>query len=72
MDSLPTPRSPTKRPFSGDAYTTNAQRIRLDSIPGIPGREGTPLPNPKSHTGKCIGVFTSGGDSQGRLHSCTL
>jgi len=40
-------------------------RLRMDSITGEPGLEGLPLPGPKSHSGVCIGVFTSGGDSQG-------
>lgn len=38
---------------------------RLQSIAALPGREGFE-PIPKSHAGKTIAVFTSGGDSQGK------
>ena len=38
---------------------------RPDSLWGELGREGSPLPHPKAHAGQSIGVFTSGGDSQG-------
>lgn len=47
-----------------------APRAKLqaqESIAGIPGREGSPIPAARSHTGKCIGVFTSGGDCSGKL-----
>lgn len=38
---------------------------RKDSVMATPGKEGSSLA-PGSCSGKCIGVFTSGGDSQGR------
>ncbi|XP_064596985.1 ATP-dependent 6-phosphofructokinase-like isoform X2 [Liolophura sinensis] len=37
---------------------------RKDSVMVTPGAEGLTVPQ-GAHTGKCIGVFTSGGDSQG-------
>ena len=39
-------------------------RARVDSLAGIMGREGQHVPA-KAYEGKSIGVFTSGGDSQG-------
>lgn len=41
-------------------------RSRQDSVMALPGREGQELTY-GSGTGKAIGVFTSGGDSQGEL-----
>lgn len=41
-----------------------AELNHLDAIPGISAREGILIP-PKSHAGKSLAVFTSGGDSQG-------
>jgi len=38
--------------------------IRKDSVMAVPGREGQELTH-GSGAGKTIGVFTSGGDSQG-------
>lgn len=38
---------------------------RKDSVSVVPGKEGEAIP-PGSFSGKAIGVFTSGGDSQGR------
>ncbi|XP_067936194.1 ATP-dependent 6-phosphofructokinase-like [Watersipora subatra] len=38
---------------------------RMTSINSVLGREGKALPLPNSHAGTSVGVFTSGGDSQG-------
>ena len=37
---------------------------RLKSFAYVEGREGKPL-NKNQYEGRCLGVFTSGGDSQG-------
>lgn len=42
---------------------------RHQSIASLPGSEGIE-PIPQSHAGKTIAVFTSGGDSQGKLPIC--
>ena len=39
-------------------------RARKESVIGVPGREGQEV-KANSYEGKSIGVFTSGGDSQG-------
>ena len=54
-------------PEPDDADRRPPQKLRMDSIAGEPGREGTPLPMPFAHAGKCIGVFTSGGDCSGNI-----
>ena len=41
-----------------------AFRERKDSVLGVPGREGQEV-KPLAYEGRSIGVFTSGGDSQG-------
>ena len=41
-----------------------AFRERKDSVMGVPGREGQEV-KPLAYEGRSIGVFTSGGDSQG-------
>lgn len=61
----------TKRKLSGDeshltSHKTSSLKKRMESISGVLGKEGNPLPQPGLHSGKCIGVFTSGGDSQGK------
>lgn len=72
-------KSPVKRKFSdapGHPSTEDGLRVssppylrrRMDTITGELGKEGGPLPQPGLHSGKCIGVFTSGGDSQGKFH----
>ena len=57
--------SPRKRRISKDDRPYLGDRKRSDSMWGELGHEGNPLPDPKSHAGKCVGIFTSGGDSQG-------
>ena len=42
----------------------SGHRARKESVIGIPGREGQEV-KANSYEGKSIGVFTSGGDSQG-------
>lgn len=70
MDSVAPLLSPVKkRQLSGDDWApARYTRSRQDSISGELGKEGKPLPVPKAHSGKSIGIFTSGGDSQGKLY----
>lgn len=65
MDTPDSAGSPIKRHLSGEVRPMMSRKMRFDSITGILGQEGNPLPHPQSHLGQCIGVFTSGGDSQG-------
>lgn len=59
--------SPAQRQFSSDGGSPRRFfRTRFESITGVLGQEGNPLPSPLSHAGQSIGVFTSGGDSQGK------
>lgn len=60
---------PKERSFSGSSDSGGRRARRLEHLPSIttiPGREGAML-SPQSQTGKTIGVFTSGGDSQGKF-----
>ena len=69
---LPAPQRSVTEEDGNPVRSPPLSRRRKESIAGVLGNEGGPLPQPGLHFGKCIGVFTSGGDSQGKLCSgCT-
>lgn len=68
----PPPKRRTSSGGTGHAESFRSKRLRSDSIMAVPGMEGNQLPEAYSHTGKCIGVFTSGGDCSGNNNTLIL